>query len=280
MIDLHIHSTCSDGSDSPVTILQLAEKLHLNYISITDHEECSAYRELEKVNLRDYFSGRIIPGIELKSRYQDGIIDVLGYGIDWKTMPALLSECYDGVSRDKIQERQLEQFYEIGRRKGLTLVPINELKWNKQTDWACIVFYEEVKSHPENEALLPKDLWESLSTFRQKYYHQKGGMFYINRAQYYPSVSRIVEIIHEAGGYAFVAHIHDDTWMDSPIEELKKMITLYPFDGVECYHNCFSDKQILNLIYFCSEKKLLMSGGSDYHGTKKPDVQLACGRGI
>ncbi len=68
MIDLHIHTTYSDGSDSPIEILKQAEKLKLKYISITDHDNCNAYKELQKIDVKKYYSGIIVPGIEIKVR--------------------------------------------------------------------------------------------------------------------------------------------------------------------------------------------------------------------
>ena len=70
MIDLHIHSNNSDGSDSVLEILKKCEELKLNYISFTDHETCAAYNELKNINIKKYYSGTIIPGIEIKCAYQ------------------------------------------------------------------------------------------------------------------------------------------------------------------------------------------------------------------
>ena len=90
MIDLHIHSTYSDGSKTVKEILVEAQNLGLNTISFTDHETCNAYNELEKINTKYYFSGNIINGIELKSSYKDIVLDILGYGINCKKIKKYL----------------------------------------------------------------------------------------------------------------------------------------------------------------------------------------------
>lgn len=69
MIDLHIHSTNSDGTDSVQEILQKAQSLNLDYISITDHDTCDGYKELEKIDIPKYYAGKVIPGIEIKCAY-------------------------------------------------------------------------------------------------------------------------------------------------------------------------------------------------------------------
>lgn len=93
MIDLHIHTTYSDGTDSVIEVLRKAEKLGLKAIAITDHENCDAYKEIAKIDVGKYFSGRLLHGIELKARYTDRVIDVLGYNIDCEKMERYLKNC-------------------------------------------------------------------------------------------------------------------------------------------------------------------------------------------
>lgn len=276
-IDLHIHSTYSDGTTKIIDILKKAENLKLKAISITDHENCDVYKELNEIDIKKYFSGKIITGIELKTQYNDGIIDVLGYNMNCDEMKFYLTECYREISREKIQEKQLEQFYEYGKKYGLTLRPIHELIWNKKKDWGSIVFYNEMKLHEENKSKVPEDLWESFKNFRQNYYKIKGKMFYINMSKYYPTLDKIIEIIHKSGGLAFIAHIYEYTWIEDKLEELNSM--LGRIDGVECYHSSFTEEQIENLVKFCKENDMLISGGSDYHGDNKPDIELGTGKG-
>ena len=121
MIDLHIHTTYSDGTDSVIDVLKKAEKLGLKAIAITDHENCDAYKELAKIDVGKYFSGKVLHGIELKARYTDRVIDVLGYNIDCEKMERYLKECYGNVTREQIQESQLRKFYEYKDEYGLVM---------------------------------------------------------------------------------------------------------------------------------------------------------------
>ena len=70
MIDLHIHTNNSDGTDTVEELLKKAEALNLEYISITDHDNCNGYDKLKRINISNIFSGKIIPGIEIKCTYQ------------------------------------------------------------------------------------------------------------------------------------------------------------------------------------------------------------------
>ena len=86
MIDLHIHTTHSDGTKTVTEILKQAEALRLDYISITDHDKCSAYDELKNIDVSNYYSGKIIKGIEIKAFYKESTIDILGYNYDYDKM--------------------------------------------------------------------------------------------------------------------------------------------------------------------------------------------------
>ena len=63
MIDLHMHTNNSDGTDSVKDILKKAQEKGLKYISITDHDNCNGYLELEKIDVKKYSNGKIVPGI-------------------------------------------------------------------------------------------------------------------------------------------------------------------------------------------------------------------------
>ncbi len=82
MIDLHIHTTSSDGSDEPKDILLKAAQLGLTYLSITDHDSLGAYQKIRNMKVSDYFEGTIIPGCEFSVVHNKMPIEVLGYDID------------------------------------------------------------------------------------------------------------------------------------------------------------------------------------------------------
>ena len=205
--------------------------------------------------------------------------NILGYEIDYKKMKNYIAECYKGITRASIQEKQLREYYDIGLNNGLVLKPIEELKWNKEKEWASLVFYNELKSHIENKEKVAKDLWESFENFRTNHYHIKGDMFYINKAKDYPKIENILEIIHKSGGKAFIAHIFQYKEIEDKLLELENMLEKYNIDGIECYHSIFTLEENEKILKFAKEHKLLISGGSDYHGDNKPNISLGIGKG-
>ena len=90
MIDLHMHTTYSDGTESCSTVLKKCQEKNLDVISITDHNTALVYKELEKTDIPSLFKGHIIPGIELNTKALNIPIEVLGYGIDYKKMNELV----------------------------------------------------------------------------------------------------------------------------------------------------------------------------------------------
>ena len=75
MIDLHIHTTYSDGADSLIEVLKKAEESNLEYISITDHDNCKAYNELRNIDVKDYYYESVLWAYE--SAIANGTSDVL-----------------------------------------------------------------------------------------------------------------------------------------------------------------------------------------------------------
>lgn len=273
MVDLHIHSTESDGHDTPKEILEKAEKLKLSIISITDHESCGAYDILDKEEVSKIFSGKVIKGIELKSCYNGKIIDILGYGIDTKIINKYLEEVYKEKTHGFLQKKYLKSFYEQAENLNLTLVPIEKLEWNPDRDWASVTFYNEIKKHKENYSKLPEDLLRDFETFRS-YYHNENTIFYIDKTGDYPTPDMVIKYIHEAGGKAFLAHIYRYEWIEDKIEFIDNFINEFKLDGIECFYSTFTANQSKILIDYCEKNNLFISGGSDYHGSYKPTVSL------
>ncbi len=108
MIDLHMHTNYSDGTDTVIELLQNAEKANLEIISITDHNTAAAYEELEKIDVAQYYGGRIIPGIEINTKVLGVPIEILGYGIDYKKMKEKIKEVFLPLEeRNKIEAQRL-----------------------------------------------------------------------------------------------------------------------------------------------------------------------------
>lgn len=279
MIDLHIHTSYSDGADSLITVLKLAEEKKLECIAITDHDNCNAYKELVSIDVKKYYSGKIIPGIEIKCGYKGRLIEVLGYKIDTEKMQKWADEFYKDKTKPKLQEKYFNLLYDKCLKMNLKLSSKENVEFNKEKDWASIAIYNEIKKHEENRKLVPDDFWADFNTFSKKYCGNPNNTLYIDKTVDYPSLSEAVSAIKACGGIVFLAHLYIYKWAEDKEAMLEDILNNYGLDGVECMHSEFTEEQINYLINKCKKDKLYMSGGSDYHGKNKPNIDMAVGKG-
>lgn len=280
MIDMHLHSTYSDGSYSVKEILEKAEKLGLKYISITDHDNCLAHEELKNTDVSKIYSGKIIKGIEIKSIYQEGnTVDLLGYNYDLEKLERWIKEYYKDKQRVDVQTKYFNLLYEACKKINLKMTPKEEIKWNPENDWASVVIYNDFKKYDENEAKLPEDLWNEFTTFTKKYCADKSSIFHLDKSKDYPPLDVAIKAIHECGGIAILAHVFIYKWAKNKEEFIKKIVENYDIDGFECYYSKFTEEQTQYIVNVCKENNLLMSGGSDCHGINKPGINIGIGTG-
>ncbi len=277
MIDLHMHTTYSDGTDTINELLEKAEDLGLEVISITDHNTCKAYFKMEKINVKEIYQGDIIVGCEFTTNFDNRLIEVLGYGFDYKKINKYLIEKYNPVNNKKRFEAFYIEITERIKKLGLEC-DLDIIKKAKKRKFFEIAIYEELIKHENNRKILKEDIWDSYSDYYRKGITNPKSKIFINKASYYPNIKEIVKFIHENGGIAFLAHPFQYKFTDTE-NFLDKIYNEVDLDGVECFYTTFSEEQTNYLLDFAKKRNLLISGGSDYHGTLKQNHNLGVGRG-
>ncbi len=279
MIDLHMHSTYSDGTNTVVELLKKAEELKLEVISITDHETCKAHFELKNIDVKKYYSGEIIPGVEIKGFYKGRVIDILGYDIDTEKMEEWLTNFYKDKTFEMVQTKYLNRYYEVCDKLGIKLTPQNELIWNPKKEWASPLIHREITNYEENRGKIPDEAWDDFNTFRHCMCYNPKSEFYIDKSEDFPSLKECVERIQNAGGKAFLAHAYIYKWAIDKEEFINDIIENYGIDGIECYYSLFTEEETNYVLNLCKKKNLLRSGGTDYHGLNKKGVSMGIGKG-
>ena len=104
MIDLHTHTNYSDGTWNLRKILEEAEKTNIEVLSITDHNTINCYKELEKINIKDIFKGKIIPGVEFSTVFDGVMFHLLAYDFEYKKLNNFISENYENKKPDLKKE--------------------------------------------------------------------------------------------------------------------------------------------------------------------------------
>jgi 3',5'-nucleoside bisphosphate phosphatase len=268
MIDLHIHTTSSDGSDEPKDILIKAEQIGLKYIAITDHDSIGAYEKFKKLNIHEYFKGKIIPGCEFSVVHNGKPIEVLGYGLDLDTISSM-----GIVSDEKFLEREntyLDKMMDVCRNLNIKYSKTLSVKGKY---FATQLMHADLKKYPENEKHFTKEVWESLNAFYRTCVNNAESPFFLDQTKNYFTVSEIATIIKKASGKSFLAHLYG-YFADDHKEFLDSIVSLNALDGIECYHSLHSIDRTKALLDYCKDHKLYSSGGSDYHGKLKPTVKL------
>lgn len=275
MIDIHTHTTYSDGSFSVTELLDAAQRIGLSLLSITDHNTIQSYYDLKNQGIRNLFSGNMITGVEITTTYNGETIEVLGYGFDIEKMKQLLD---DNVLTFK--EKQIREYNLIKNRYKHIGVIFNEnnINFNPNIESSRNSFIKEIKRYPENNRFfLNKESINSISSFtRNEVYNPKSSL-YVDETSLFPSLDKTISMIHESGGISFLAH----TFAYSPniSKELLNIIDKFPLDGLECFYTTFTEEQTDYLVNLCKKRNMFMSGGSDFHGTRKTNHNLGIGRG-
>jgi len=274
MIDLHMHTQYSDGTENCKTVLKKCEEKKLEYISITDHNTAMAYEELENTNIKEYYNGKIIPGVELNTKILNIPIEILGYGIDYKKMNALCKNVYiDADERNLIEAKRL---YEKCKKNGIK-IDENCLDNYKPEMFASTFFHKEITKYEENKKIISDDAWEDRIVFYRKYMSDPKTPLYVEMDDFVPDFDTASSLVREAGGLIFIPHIFE--YKDNSEAILKNILDNYKIDGIECFYTTFTEEQHNEVVSICKEKNLFMSGGSDFHGTIKPKVDIGVGYG-
>ncbi len=279
MIDLHVHTNYSDGADSLIDVLKKAEEKKLTYISITDHDNCKAYEELNRMKVKDYYTGVIIPGIEIKCAYKERLIEILGYKIDTNMMQDWANEYYKNKSKAMLQKKYFDILCMRSKEMGMLFDEEAINSFDPEKEWASVHFYKEIIKHSENKKILKGDILESFDNFSKKYCGDPKNKLYIDKSNDYPTVQEAIDIVKKCNGLVFLPHLFIYKWATDKERFINEILENYQIDGIECMHSEFNEKQIEYLLNLTKERKYFRSGGSDYHGKNKVGIDLGVGKG-
>lgn len=263
-IDLHTHSYCSDGTFSPEGLVILAKNKGLSAIALTDHDTADGLPEFLEAGKK--YNIETIGGMEfaaLWDKCRSPEIHIVGLGID-HTAPSLIQFMEEiQKSRTNRNIRMAEQLTKIG-------LPVSLEEVTENAGGEIIT-----RAHFANVLLKKKLVSDRKTAFQQ--YLSPGCPGYVQRD--FPTPKNCIETIKQAGGAAVLAH---PTLYGLDTEEISMLcaeLISYGLDGIECYYTSFTSKQTKAMKKIASYYGLLPSGGSDFHGENKPNIQLGIGHG-
>ena len=246
--DLHMHSNASDGTNSPIELIDMAKEIGLQGISITDHDTAAAYTDEVISYARD--KGIILlPGVEFSARFEDFSVHILGYNID------PLSEAILDLSLRHIERRMSRNVAILEKldERGMHL-EISEL----------MNAGKEVIGRPHIAKLMfEKGFVPSIEVAFDRYIGDERPCFVVGKPF---TVAETIDTIHSSGGKAFFAHPH----LSRRKKMVRKVLEKHRFDGIEAYYARIPPAQEKEWVEMAKELGLLVSGGSDFHGVTKP----------
>lgn len=265
-IDLHVHSTASDGSYKPSEIVNYAIKKNLSAIALTDHDTTAgideALAEAEKINSN---AGteiiKVIPGIELSAEHNGKDIHILGLNIDYKDEKFNEEVAIYRDSRNSRNKKMTEKLQEL----GFNITP--ELLDKR--------FEEAVITRAHYAILLiemgyVKDKDEAFNK-----YLNPGCPCYVPRTKV--TVSDAVRMILKANGKPVLAHPLLYKLNDTALENLVKFLRAEGLMGIEAIYSANKWTDEAKMKQLAKKYDLFITGGSDFHGLAKPTLDLGVG---
>ncbi|NGZ97865.1 MAG: hypothetical protein CV089_17375 [Nitrospira sp. WS110] len=260
-LDLHLHTTHSDGSCTPTEVIGLAHQAGVTALAITDHDITSGIPEA--IAAGEQYGIEIIPGVEISSLMGSSELHILGYFLDW-------------------QDNDLNQRFKILRDSRHHRNPqiVDRLQ-----SLGIDITYDEVRALAGSDsvgrphiarALMNKGVVTSAKEAFDRFLGD-GKVAYVPRDL--PSPADAIRWIKEARGLAVLAH---PTWVkltDQPLTELVRRLKADGLDGVEVYYSTHAARQTREYLSLAQQLGLLVTGGSDFHGLTKPDIEVGIGKG-
>lgn len=255
--DLHCHTTCSDGTETPSQVIDLASTYDLQGLAITDHDTIDAYQEAipyakqKKVDL--------ISGIEFSASHRESSVHILGYSFNLNS-PSIRNLCQ---RHQKRRAKRNQAILDLLDYHGMPLA-----QDDFPEGYASEVPHHSIGRPHIAIAMIKKGYVKSVQEAFQHYIGE-GKCCYTKGESL--SVDETIEVIHQAQGLAVIAHPHliDDSQILTDLLQMS-------FDGIEGYYARFPKNEHERWIKIGAKKGWIITGGSDFHGTIKPNLPLGC----
>ena len=256
MVDLHTHSTASDGTFSPTELVAEAYKAGISVLALTDHDTVSGVEEAKQAGNR--YGVRIIPGIEISVEWYPGELHLLGFGLETENDVLLDLVQYAQRKRQERNRKIIEKFNAEG-------IPIDMEKLS-------LIAGGDVVGRPHfAKYLMQEKKVKTLQEAFQKYL-AKGRPFYVEKECL--SLVESIKAVKAAHGIPVLAHPMSLylSWAKLPdaVARFKEQGLM----GMEAWHSGARYGECIRLQALAEELGLIVTAGSDFHGANRKEVRL------
>jgi predicted metal-dependent phosphoesterase TrpH len=247
LVDLHVHSSASDGRFSPEDIVNKAAELGLAVIALSDHDTVDGIAPA-LLEARKYPRLKVIPAVEISTDMPEGQVHILGYFIDYTDTELVSSLADFRSSRERRARGMVEKLGNLGM----------EIDWTRVQEIAG----DGAIGRPHiARAMLEKNYIESFGEAFDRYIGH-GGPAYVPRDKMTPAEA--VKMILKASGLPVLAHPSTTGDPEKIIDELKAAGLI----GIEAYYKDYTAEEIEGWVKLATWHNLIATGGTDYHGIK------------
>lgn len=262
LIDLHTHTNYSDGDLSPCELIDLAIESGIKTLSITDHDTVEGVKKLSTL---EYGNIQIINGIELSAKTLTGRMHILGYDInafDEELNKKMIEIKDNSINRVLSIMEQIKRDYGIvfGYEDIKNLVNSNHNLGRPDLAKLCVKY---------GYASSPQDAFDKYLIEARKKTNGVGKGF---------PYQECLELITKSGGIPVLAHPKTLELSSKDFLILVKEMISCGLKGIEVYHSTHTKEEVEFYLSVAKEFDLLISGGSDFHGSIKPDISLGTGK--
>jgi predicted metal-dependent phosphoesterase TrpH len=266
LVDLHTHSTCSDGQYRPAEVVRMADRVELAAVALTDHDTLSGLAEARSA-AAELPELRFVGGIEVSAKFPNGTLHILGLGVDEhapsiQRLGQLLRD-----ARNRRNPRMIERLRGLGLEIGMDDVLAVAREGDDRGDDERIVG----RLHMAETLRRKGHARTTQEAFDRYVGHDAPG--YVDKERMEPGET--IAAIREAGGAAVLAHpvqlgLSDDDRLEAAVRDFVDQ----GLNGIEAYHSDHDARQTRFYLELAERYGLLVSGGSDFHGAAKPEASL------
>ncbi|MFC1627719.1 PHP domain-containing protein [Gemmatimonadota bacterium] len=261
LIDLHAHTTASDGSLSPCQLVEAALEAGLVAIAVTDHDTADGVPGALEAGAS--LGVRVVPGIEISCVLEGGALHILGYEFD-------LSEPRFAAGVERLKRAREERNPKIIRNLRKSGIPITLAQVEERAGGGIVGRPHIAKTLLDLGAV--KTVQEAFDS-----YLASDSPAYEHKFRYEPADA--FEMIKGAGGIPVMAHPYQTRREGEELRQLVSELTEQGLEGIEVLYSRHNPEQVEFYGELAREFDLVPTGGTDFHGRTKPDIALGVGTG-
>jgi 3',5'-nucleoside bisphosphate phosphatase len=257
MIDLHVHTKASDGTFSPEEVVRHAASKGLKAIAVTDHDTLNGVRRAQFEGARQGIE--VISGIEISAHWENGILHILGYYVDL----------------DNVRLKKSLDFLQNGRHERVPKLLWKLAAHNVHISPAEVEFEVSggVPGRPHVANVMVKKGYVKNVQEAFDLYLKKGAPAYVDKTKLSPREA--MRVVAGAAKLCVLAHPYSlDTESAEQFERIIRTFMSYGLSGIEIYYPKHTATQTEFFLNLASKLNLAVTGGTDFHGSNKPEVEI------